>query len=715
MPETEEERRRREAELEALMQRALGDRLTRAPAPPIPDRIAPRDTSYMPGGEYRFTRSNRAADAAAVAPYGEVPPPTDAAGNVISDEEADDWQDELDLSALYDLNDRERREEAARQEAAEAELLRPTPPVIDVTPAPKGDTYDQHAAKVAQQAQAAAPPAAQVSPPPPAASVTDRFLSALNVLRQQKGMPPIPAAAATEANLSPATSRGAEADLYGHDTEGGFSRDKAIAAGEAAYDRETARRDPVNQYDRGNADRQFIDGDEDFAELRGDSQLGLREMRGGPDARTPEQIAELESKGLMTTASRAPVRSSVTPDKLPNPYGESDTRWEDEFLQNNTRMSNDEIRKRARVIGIFHGLDAQKAFVDREMKMAEGYERGLVESRGRDYGDRRVGRADAVAIAGTGNVDPESAASLTNRDMLMSAYPNGMYSQGLSAERSEKMLQQFLTGELGRDYRQGREIEADRHRTDTNAAVELAKADAWQQRALAQQKERLTHDEHANLFGATAQGVLGLPMEVGVAAFDGDYSKVPPERMAEVESLLARIKPFNLKSAMQPLGPGITAFAAKIPYNAAKVEAEVIARARADPKYATDMQTDMMNAGMSLKQGIEAWNHLSEQGKRDFAQFGGKGIGAVLANGLKDERDRALGGAVWTVLNNLIQERSGVAVTESEWGRTANEIGLGQGIWDPFNTYEGIEHYLNNAGERMRARFDIYQRNIGWK
>ncbi len=713
-PETEEERRRREAELEMLMQAAMRDKLpTTTSVPPIDARIQPTDSTYMPGKAWRFTRNNRAADAPAVSPYGEVPPPTDEAGNVLSDEDADDWQDELDLDALYDLQDRERADEAAQDKVVEAELARPTPPMVDVTPAPKGDTYEQHTAKVAQQAQIAAPPAA------PPASVQDRFLSTLNMLRKQRGLPEIPAqpvaAADTEKSISPEVSKGKEADFFGHDTEGGFSRAKAIAAGEAAYDAETARRDPENRFNAANAGRTLVDGDEDFAELRGDSQLGLREMRSGPDARTPEQIAELEAKGLITTPSRAPVRSSVTPDELPNPYGESESKWEDEFLQNNNRLSNDEIRRRARIVGIFQGVDAQKAFVDRELKMAEGYEKGLVDSRTRDYGDRRVGRADAVAIAGTGNVDPESAASLTNRDMLLGAFQNGMYSQGLSAERAEKLLQQFMTGQAGETYRQGRKIEADAETNATNAAVELAKAEMWNQRAVMQQKERLTHDEHADLFAATALKELGLPMPVGRAVFDGDYSQVPPEKMADTEAALARIKPFNLKSSVQQLGPGISAFAAKIPYNAAKVEAEVIARARADPKYKVEMQTDMATAAMSLKQGIEAWNALSEQGKRDFAQFGGKGIGAVLANGLKDPRDRALGGAVWTVLNNLIQERSGVAVTESEWGRTANEIGLAQGVWDPFNTYEGIEFYLNNAAQRMRTRRDIYERNIGWK
>lgn len=672
-PETEEQKRRRkEQELELLMELAGQRNLGVAPVP--------RKNDYTPAGELRFTRNPRAVDAAAVAPMGSVPGPG------MSEEEADDQQDEIDRDAFYKQQDLEREREAAAE----------------------GDVLEVELAQKQDAPPAAVPPA----PPPP---ITDTYAQHLQKLREQSGASaPLaaPPAAETEKSVSPEVSKGKEADLYGHDAEGGFSRERAIDESGRAYDAETVRRDPINQFDAANAGR-TLTGPGGGPPLRGDAVLGLREMQNGRHARSPDEIAELEDKGLITSApTDAPVRSSVTPDGLPNPYGESESKWEDEFLRNNDRMSNAEIRRKAAIMGAFGSDAEQKAFVDRETGFARDYEKGLAEARARDYGDRRVNRADAVAIGGTGNVDPESAARLTNRDMLMQAYPNGMYGQGLSAERAEKMWQQSNQALLGLQNRQREGIAADSANKDKDIAARFALGEWAARRA---EMGTLTPDEQAKLFAAGLTKERGIPKEAGIAAFNGDFSGIPSGLRAEVEAEVDLVKPFRKEAANRPLGPGVRAPEIKLPFDLEKVTQMNVAKARSDLKYADKMQTDIGDTALQLRQGMEAWEQMSEQGKRAFATYGAKGLGEVVARGLTNAHDRARAGAVWTVLNNLIQERSGVAVTESEWGRTAKEIGLGSGTWDPFNSYEGIERYLNNAAERMQARYETYSRLIGWK
>lgn len=400
-----------------------------------------------------------------------------------------------------------------------------------------------------------------------------------------------------------------------------------------------------------------------------------------------------------------------------NPYvaNSGKGRWEEELLRGRNPLSDGQIRGRAAAISIFGGRDAARDFTAREMTMRQNYDKGLVDARERDRGEARISREDAMAIAGAGLASPEAAAQMQNRSLPAQAYPNGGYALGRNAQKNDLTWQQFNLMQQGLNARQAQQLNADAENKDKAIAATLANGETLAQARQRTERAQVTEEEHRNLFAATANKAFGLDLATGRAAFDGDFSKVPPEQMVNVESALAQIKPFTAEADLRALGPQMAALGAKVPYSAAKVEADTIARGKADPQFAYKTQDNLLKTGMQLRAGIEAWSHLSEQGKRDFASFGGKGIGAVLANGLKDPHDRALAGSVWTVLNNLIQERSGVAVTESEWGRTANEIGLAQGIWDPFNTYEGIEIYLDHAADVMQARYGSYARQFGWR
>ncbi len=683
----DEEQRLREREIEALMRGGFSQLgVTGGRVPPVvdvPAKRGPYDTTYEPGGYHYFQSNPREWDAPAVAPYGEVPPPRDAAGNPLDPDEANDQQEELDREAYYHLQEREKAEEAARdierQKATEAELLNK----------PMGPPAQ------APAALAAPPPSAQPQQP------IDIFVDAFRKLREE-------------------TDRVAPADVgIKPQPDKAFSPERQMEAAGAAYDRETERRDPRNVYDRAAADR-ALENDSGRGPLnKGRMSWGLAQTAKLP---ADEQKAARD-KGLITDYQDAlpdrAVRSSKSPDELPNPYGESDTRWEDEFLKTHDRMSNQEIRRRAAIMGPFASDAEVKAFTDREMKFGEDYDRGLVEARERDRGERRVSREDAMALAGSGMVTPEAAASIQNRSLPAAAYPNGGYAVGRNAQKNDQQWMNWLIAQQGLNDRKAQEINADAEKTDKNVAAGLANNQArLEEMRRRSEQSFVTHDEHQKLFVATAASdpfLKALPREVTAAAFDGDFTNVPPELMGPLEDALARIKPFRKEADLKILGPQMSALGAKIPYNAEKVKQETIERGMNDTQFRYRTQDTMLRTGMQLSQGINAWSQLSEQGKRDFASYGGKGIGAVLANGLKDPHDRALAGAVWTVLNNLIQERSGVAVTESEWGRTANEIGLAQGIWDPFNTYEGIEFYLDHAADVMQARYGEYKRQFGWQ
>lgn len=648
----------------------------------------PTSNTYDPEtGAYHFTRGNRAADAAAVAPMGSVPGPG------MSDEEADDEQDELDQNALYEHHQAERAREDAR-------LGAPVP--LQIPPQETGDVLDQRDPFGPRQL----PPIEQLEQTPAPYTASGTLSQHLETVRKFEPRS-YPAAPDTAKSITPEVSKGKEPDLYGHDTETGFNPQEVMRAAAAAYDQETARREPQNQYDQAASGRELT-GNGPYNQLT-EYRLGQTKER-----LTPEQQAELEDKGLVFDDPA--VQSTLTPDKLPNPYGQDERgRWEDEFLRRHTPVSDDDVHSGFVLQALAGGQQNGLKYRESLMKQQHQNDEGLYEARMRDKGESRIPKELAVAIAGTGAVSPEEAATLTYNSPLVQAYPNGMYAMGLNTQRMDRMQQQFNLGILGQQARQNRDLEAKQGESERRQQTQLEIAKMYAQRK--QQMQGLAPEQQRNLFAAgvykETQGAIS--MEAAAAAWDGDYSGIPEESRADVQASVAMTKPFTDVVSNRPLGPGVRAPEIKLPFDIRKVEETVLARGRNDVKFSLTQRDHMTEVGMQLSQAMHAWQEMSEQGKRAMAKFGAIGPGEEFNKAFTNPHDRALATSVWGVLNEMIQKRSGVAVNNNEWGRMAKEIGLGQGVWDPFNSYEGIERYLNHAAERFEARYNLFSNTLKWE
>ncbi len=471
--------------------------------------------------------------------------------------------------------------------------------------------------------------------------------------------PPVPAAE-TEKSITPEVSRGAQPDIYGHDDEAVFSRARAIRDAGTAYDAATLTRQ--NPYDPEYTERE-------------------------------------------------------------NPFGghAPTDRWEDEFLKQHSRLSDDQIRRRSAVIGLFSGLftgdtSAGDRWARGQRETGLLYDRGLAEARGRDKGERRIDKGLAEAIAATGNISPDEAARLTYNSPLVASYQNGMYAQGLSSERADKLYQQFQLGELGKTAR-GREAAAsDERQTAMRVAAQLASASAYAQR---RGQTTPSADEQARGVQANLQ-LSGIALSEDAArriAYEDDYSAVPEADRERVRAMTSQARQLattykgldDLAKARidDPRGVVRTEQAADL----------ALRKAQQDPKYAIEFQNDWEDSADAFREAYAGWNGLSPRSQQNFVAWGRGGfVSDQLSKFLAEPGDQEVFAKLQRVINPMVRNFAGVGQTGGEIQRIGQEIGIASGDFRPLNSPGVVTEWLEYTGRALTRHRQTYESNVGgWK
>lgn len=403
-------------------------------------------------------------------------------------------------------------------------------------------------------------------------------------------------------------------------------------------------------------------------------------------------------------------------------------RWEDEFLADNPRMGNQEFRRRSIALGLFGGYDRMREAQQDRDKQQQQYATGLARARLQDQGERRISRAQAEAIAATGQVSPEAAAEMRLNDPLLKQF--GQFaSQGGRAEhldyQRDKMIHELHTKVALQEAKAEAEAKLKKELEDAKGATqrEVASTHARGRKA-ADAAKRLTPEEHANLVGANLAEKHGLPLTVGKEAARGNYANVPPELREKVEiDVIRGIGQSDIASARK-IGTDVLAIPAKADEQAkaagkkAKaVNAEAlelyVAKRKADPQFRLEYITAWDDRSKAVGEAWQGWKQMSEQGKAALTQWAGEGFAGSIQSAKLGARDGALAAPIQKLINELVKERSGATVTDQEWGRLGREVGLASGSYEPFKGMQTLENFILRTGQRQTRHRQTFEKVMG--
>lgn len=406
----------------------------------------------------------------------------------------------------------------------------------------------------------------------------------------------------------------------------------------------------------------------------------------------------------------------------------SSRRWEDEFLRSRKYATDEDIQRSFMLQSVFGNKGDNFRMRDSMMQQRQQYDQGLSKAHERDLSEskqggrgKRISLGLAQAIASTGRVSPEAAVQLRENDQTVKAYVSGMYAQGLTERKQDISIHQGREKELGRTARaeagmESREGIAD----DRNAtAVETQRMrDAARVAAAKARGQGGGGGLNPDAFAGHLDELINLgniPLIKRYQAGDPEAAAaLTPAQRAVLDREIAKFPSYTPQKQMEVMATG-----SKREGGGADQVATYLKKASEDPKYALKTQREITDTARALKHAAKAWEGMSYEGRKAFVQLSSLGDWSKIVKSkvfADNPGDANKAAAVFSVLNALVKHNAGSAVTESEWGRTATEIGLASSGWDPFNTTEAIEGYLNRARERVLHHREDYTRVMGgWK
>lgn len=391
----------------------------------------------------------------------------------------------------------------------------------------------------------------------------------------------------------------------------------------------------------------------------------------------------------------------------------SGQRWEDEYLANRKRYTDDDIQRGYMWQTLVNGPEAGMAFRKMARDEQGAYDKGLWEARDRDAGTQRVSTGLAEAIAASGLATPEAAVQLRMNDPLVKAYTSGGYSQGLRARGQDYGMGKTYITEAGKTERADNQIAANRENTLLRGALGVQAALA--NKGIITADTSVPDATKAQLAVADLmQQFPSLTVEQAVEALAGNTAGLPAEVQRDVTVALPGVKRTANDS---------TATRQRI-VSMGKVQGEAAARrknrvlesmelAQTDVDKRQKWQEDWTRARQEIGDAIEAWSQMSDDGKQQFVQWGKQGWGVPLGNAFTNAQDQALAGAVQMAVNAYIKANAGSAVTGSEWDRLADSMGIATGIWNPFNSTAKIEGFLDRSGRHLVQHRRLWESNHG--
>jgi hypothetical protein len=406
-------------------------------------------------------------------------------------------------------------------------------------------------------------------------------------------------------------------------------------------------------------------------------------------------------------------------------YGEDtgpSTRWEDEFNagQNDAERRANLVRNLSLLTG---DVNSSNVAYDRVMQQHALRQEGLAKARERDRQNSRISRGLAEAIAATGQVSPEEAVNLTYADPLVKAFSSGMYSQGGRAEGQalgrEKMvanaaLELLKTGVINRrQYDQ----------MVLNAATQTTVA-AMNDQPVNRVPTQAEMETMGSLMGQALEALGPVSADTGIRAMQGDLRGLNEEQRAKAESLRPQImaKAMGKGGLDKVLNDSLTTQITQPVKDQYSIQ-KSLDIARNKPAERVKFKNDWDAAKSQFTAAYQAWGSLNESERKLFAQWAGQGW-------TKDFRaayNELFGttptaemvnkfSAVQGAINALVKERSGSAVTGSEWERIAAELGIEADNWGPFNSSGAITSWLKRSGDLLiQHRRNFESEYAGWE
>ncbi len=385
--------------------------------------------------------------------------------------------------------------------------------------------------------------------------------------------------------------------------------------------------------------------------------------------------------------------------------------WEDEFLRGRERFSDAEIRRRSALIGFFGEPEQGERWAAAQRDAQQNYDEGLGKARDRDKKNTRISRGLASAIAATGMVPPEEAGKLTYGDDLVKNF--GQYaSQGGRAEGQQAGL------EKARMHEAFGLLKSDSVDDRTRGIAMLQSLTQLQQTQL--RAEAFSAPVEETMAGAASmlEQAMHVPSGkgIGARALSGDLAGLS----AEQKDIAARLGPQLIARARGKGGlsnvfdDSLKAQATQPIKDRYSID-KTLEIARSNPQQRTKFKNDWDSAAIAFRDGWGAWNSLPQEAKDRFSEWASGGFTGDIQKFLSSPEEQEKFAAVRGVVNALVKERSGSAVTGSEWERIASEIGLEADNWGPFNTSGSVTQWLRRTGKTLETHRDNFESEYGWE
>lgn len=390
-------------------------------------------------------------------------------------------------------------------------------------------------------------------------------------------------------------------------------------------------------------------------------------------------------------------------------------RWEDEFLRMRRPLSDSEYRARSGLYAFTMNNEEQARMREEMRRDQASYLEGLAKARAADVAESPASLAEVQLVAGSGVADPRAAAAMPRGDKALQAAASGAYSQGLRAEGQaqrwniEAVRTQLALLMQENKFDQAKELAMRSGITQREIAEIYAKAKG----AIDPTDPRIMQRNVGNVYEMfRKQGVSYEDAERAVRSHD--FSGIPDAVRDIVRSRVLTLETLSDKASER---------IATAPQVAASSHEErlrfatelVVEKAKHDPKIALEMQNDLEDTAATIKAAISGWNRMTPEGKKAFVTLSSQGWTGAIQDYFSTDEDLANATAVRAMLNELVKERSGSAVTGSEWDRIAGELGLAKGTWAPFNSEKAIEAHMRRAADRARRHYDNYARLYEWE
>lgn len=379
--------------------------------------------------------------------------------------------------------------------------------------------------------------------------------------------------------------------------------------------------------------------------------------------------------------------------------GPTTGRWEDEFNKAHQPLTDTQIRRRAAALSIFAGPEAANAYYNREQRVRAGYDEGIANARARDFGEQRIskGTAEAIAASGIGG-SPEEIANLRNNSGQVEAWQKGGFAQGNRLDSLNERQRQFDVATIQKQSladqdRHFKEVEGYRNRVAKLEMMQTLKAGTpLQQQAKVGSIAKWLHERTP----LQKMGRQGWELAQAYAA-TGDVSVLPPAlRTVDMEKAWIEGASYTLTpSGPSTLNPGPSI---------AKDVGTTVAKEPMSPSNKR-VYDELFSLRYAVNEAKEAWKKLSPEARRDFVTYGLRTPEAWREYGTLQHFGPQVA-ALHRLKNRIIAMEAGKGQTPSEVANQLQGLGVTNAdYWNGLKSPTGFDDALRSLDVFTTQRY----------